>query len=185
MKLKNILSSIGSLLFASTAQPANISEMPKSIYDYSFVTLAGDTVSMSDFKGKKILIVNVASKCGFTPQYKELQAVHEKYSDNVVVLGFPCNQFGEQEPGNAEQIEQFCEVNFGVTFTLSEKIDVRGENQTPLYTWLTNKELNGVKSSSVKWNFQKYFIDEKGNLIDVFGSTTKPDSPKIINLIEG
>ena len=126
-----------------------------------------------------MLFVNVASKCGFTKQYNELQTLSVKYSDELVVIGSPCNQFGNQEPGGASEIQEFCELNFGVTFLLTEKIDVKGSKQHPLYKWLTSKDLNGKKSSQVKWNFQKYLVDDKGQLIDYYMSTTQPTSTKI------
>ncbi|MCB0738906.1 MAG: glutathione peroxidase [Bacteroidetes bacterium] len=185
MKWNKLFASIGSLLAtAATAQNIETDKMAKSIYDYEFINIAGDTVSLSTYKGKKILIVNVASECGFTPQYKELQEVHNKYKDSLVVLGFPCNQFGAQEPGTEKEIAKFCEVNFGVTFTLTEKIEVRGNNQHPIYTWLTSKALNGVEDTKVMWNFQKYLIGTNGEYLGSFASTVKPDSDKIIDLIE-
>ncbi|WP_339654100.1 glutathione peroxidase [uncultured Maribacter sp.] len=150
-----------------------------SIYEIEISALDGRPVSLSQHKGKHILFVNVASECGFTKQYKELQALSDKYKEELVVIGSPCNQFGKQEPGDASQIQTFCERNFGVTFLLTEKIDVKGSKQHPLYKWLTSKDLNGEKSSSVKWNFQKYLVDEKGNLIDHYFSITKPMSSKI------
>ncbi|AFL81598.1 glutathione peroxidase [Aequorivita sublithincola DSM 14238] len=150
-----------------------------SIYDIAINGLDGKPISLKTFRGKKILFVNVASECGFTNQYKELQSLSDTYADKLVVIGSPCNQFGKQEPGNASQIQEFCELNFGVTFLLTEKIAVKGSNQHPLYEWLTSKKLNGKKSSSVKWNFQKYLVDEKGNLIDYYFSITKPMSSKI------
>lgn len=151
----------------------------ESIYDIPINSLKGQPISLSEFEGKKILFVNVASECGFTKQYKDLQALSDKFQDQLVVIGCPCNQFGKQEPGDASQIQEFCELNFGVKFLLTEKIDVKGSKQHPLYKWLTTKQLNNKKSSSVKWNFQKYLIDEKGNLIDYYFSITKPLSSKI------
>jgi len=151
----------------------------QSIYSIEIKTINGKSISLSEFEGKKILIVNVASECGFTKQYKALQALSDNYKEGLVVIGLPCNQFGKQEPGEASQIQEFCELNFGVTFLLTEKIDVNGSKQHPLYKWLTSKELNGKKSSSVKWNFQKYLVDEKGNLVDYYFSFTKPISSKI------
>ena len=155
----------------------------KSIYDIEISSLDGKKIDLSSFKGKNILFVNVASECGFTPQYKDLQKLHELYSDNLVVIGVPCNQFGGQEPGNAEAIESFCQINYGVEFLITEKIEVKGANQHPLYQWLTKKELNGKSSSSVKWNFQKYLIDKEGHFIDYFYSITKPMSNKITSKI--
>ncbi|WP_152286372.1 glutathione peroxidase [Flavicella marina] len=151
------------------------------IYDISINTLQGKPISLKDFKGKKILFVNVASKCGFTPQYKGLEDLYQQYKDKLMVIGVPCNQFGGQEPGNSIEIESFCEINYGVTFLITEKIEVKGNNQHPLYQWLTDKSKNGKKSSSVKWNFQKYLIDENGAYIDYYFSTTKPTSTKILN----
>jgi len=151
----------------------------QSVYNIEIKNINGNPVSLSEYKGKKLLFVNVASECGFTKQYKELQTLSDTYKNSLVVIGLPCNQFGNQEPGNASQIQKFCEVNFGVTFLITEKIDVKGSKQHSLYKWLTSKELNGKKSSSVKWNFQKYLVDEKGNLIDYYFSITKPMNSKI------
>lgn len=152
---------------------------PQSIYDISIKSLQGQVVNFSKFKGKKILVVNVASKCGFTPQYKELQELHETYKDQLVIVGVPCNQFGKQEPGTSEDINTFCQVNYGVDFLITEKIDVKGSAQHPLYCWLTKKAFNGRKDSTVRWNFQKYLIDENGELLDYFYSITKPTNTRI------
>ncbi len=152
----------------------------KSIYDISINTLQGKTVDLSSYKGKFIVIVNVASKCGFTPQYKELQKLQDTYKDKLQVIGVPCNQFGNQEPGDAQTIESFCELNYGVDFLITEKVAVKGVNQHPLYQWLTQKINNGVTDTSVKWNFQKYLISPEGTLIDYYYSATKPMSTKIV-----
>ena len=151
----------------------------KSIYDIEINSLQGKPINLSLFKGKKILFVNVASKCGFTPQYKELQKLHNLYEESLVVIGVPCNQFGKQEPGNSSDINEFCQVNYGVSFLITEKISVKGNEQHPLYSWLTKKNENGRKNSSVKWNFQKYLINEDGELIDYYYSITSPTSSKI------
>lgn len=151
----------------------------KSLYNIEINSISGDKINLADYKGKKILFVNVASECGFTPQYEGLQELYELYKDKLMIIGVPSNQFGGQEPGTAEQIQSFCKLNFGVTFLITEKVDVKGKNQHPLYTWLTKKENNGIKSSSVKWNFQKYLVDENGDLIDYYFSLTKPMSKKI------
>jgi glutathione peroxidase len=151
----------------------------KSIYDIEINSLQGKPINLSLFKGKKILFVNVASKCGFTPQYKELQKLHNLYEESLVVIGVPCNQFGKQEPGNSTEINEFCQVNYGVSFLITEKISVKGNEQHPLYSWLTKKNKNGRKNSSVKWNFQKYLINEDGELIDYYYSITSPTSSKI------
>lgn len=156
-----------------------LTELP-SIHDFSFKTISGEIKTLGDFKGKKLLIVNTASKCGFTPQFEGLQKLHELHGDKLIIIGFPCNQFAGQEPGTHDEIQDFCSVNYGVSFLMTEKIDVKGEMQHPIYQWLTSKDKNGVKNSSVKWNFQKYLLDEKGRFIDVFYSITKPMSDKII-----
>lgn len=150
-----------------------------SLYDISINALDGKPIDLSSFKGKNILFVNVASECGFTNQYKDLQKLSDTYPEGLVVIGSPCNQFGKQEPGDASQIQTFCERNFGVTFLLTEKINVKGSNQHPLYQWLTNKDLNGTKNSGVKWNFQKYLVNNNGKLIDYYFSITNPMSSKI------
>lgn len=155
-----------------------------NLYDIKINNLQGKPINLGDFHGKHILFVNVASKCGFTPQYKELEELHQEYKDKLVVIGVPCNQFGKQEPGTSDEIQEFCEVNYGVSFLITEKIDVKGVNQHPLYSWLTKKENNGRKSSSVKWNFQKYLVSPKGNLIDYYFSITKPKSSKILKYLK-
>ncbi len=164
---------------AKLALPNSTEMKTESIYDIDINSLDGKAISLSEFKGKKILFVNVASKCGFTKQYKELQTLSDTYSEKLVVIGSPCNQFGGQEPGDASEIQGFCELNYGVTFLLTEKINVKGSNQHPLYNWLTQKQINGKKGSSVKWNFQKYLVDENGQLIDYYFSITSPLSSKI------
>jgi len=154
-----------------------------SIYTIGLTSISGEQINLSDYKGKKILFVNVASKCGFTDQYDGLQKLYDTYKDKLVIIGLPCNQFGEQEPGNTSEIQSFCRLNYGVEFPLTEKIHVKGEQQHPLYSWLTEKTKNGRMDSSVKWNFQKYLIDENGRLVDVFYSITKPMSTKITKLV--
>ena len=167
-----------SILFNSCAQTETKVEA-KNLYDITINSLEGDAIDLNDFKGKFILFVNVASECGFTPQYKELQELHNKYKNQLIVIGVPCNQFGKQEPGNATEIKSFCQKNYGVEFLITEKIDVKGESQHPLYSWLTLKENNGNKGSTVKWNFQKYLVGKDGKLIDFFYSVTSPTSEKI------
>ena len=150
-----------------------------TIHQYKVTSISGDTIDLNTYAGKYMLLVNVASKCGFTKQYKALQKLSDTYPESLVIIGFPCNQFGGQEPGNEDQILDFCEMRFGVTFPLTEKIMVKGVHQHPIYQWLTRKSLNGKKNSSVHWNFQKYLIDPKGNLVDVFYSITSPLSKRI------
>lgn len=168
----------------STNDKAVVNAASKPIYDIQINSLQGKPIDLSQFKGKKILFVNVASKCGYTPQYRELQELHETYKKNVVVIGVPCNQFGKQEPGNAEDIQDFCEVNYGVSFLITEKLNVKGSEQHSLYEWLSKKALNGKKNSVVKWNFQKYLVDENGEFIDFFYSITKPMNPRITSYLK-
>jgi len=185
MKIIGIISIMITLfLMPFTKQNQEVMNTNASIYDISINSITGEPIDLADFKGKKILIVNTASECGFTGQYEDLEKLYKTYKDKLVVIGVPCNQFGGQEPGTLIEIQSFCEVNYGVTFLLTEKVDVKGDNQHPLYKWLTNKELNGVKKSSVKWNFQKYLIDEHGNYIDYFYSMTKPMSSKITKYVK-
>lgn len=162
-----------------TEQKTNTT-MKENIYSIALTDIKGEKIDLAAFKGKKILFVNVASECGFTSQYEGLQALHTAHKDKLVIIGLPCNQFGGQEPGSAEEIGAFCQKNFGVDFLMTEKIEVKGDGQHPLYEWLTAKEKNGVKSSAVKWNFQKYLVDEEGNLVDVFMSSVKPMSNTIV-----
>lgn len=157
----------------------------KSFYDLNIISLDGDdSLNFNQYKGKKVLCVNVASKCGYTYQYEGLQKLHEKYKDDLVIIGFPCNQFMGQEPGGAEEIESFCQKNYGVSFQMTEKIDVKGSNQHPVYQWLTQKENNGKDNYKVGWNFNKFLIDENGNLMEHFGSRTKPMDDELVKLIE-
>jgi glutathione peroxidase len=175
-----LFSALGIILSSSTSKTSDIPATP-NLYEISINSLMGEPINLSDFKGKKILFVNVASKCGYTPQYKDLQALSEKYKDQLVVIGVPCNQFGGQEPGEKEEIAAFCEKNYGVSFLMTEKVDVIGDNQHPLYTWLTQKEQNSIEDSSVKWNFQKYLIDENGQYLNLFASGVKPLDKAIIS----
>jgi glutathione peroxidase len=161
----------------------NTNIFAQSLYDISINNIDGEKMELSKFKGKYILFVNVASKCGFTRQYADLERLFQEYGDELVVVGLPCNQFGGQEPGQAKEIKQFCKENYGVTFPISEKINVKGENIHPLYSWLTTKDKNGNINSNVKWNFQKYLVGKKGELINFFYSTTSPLSKKIISEI--
>jgi len=154
-----------------------------NLYSIEIASLDGDEVDLKEFKGKKILFVNVASKCGFTSQYKGLQSLHKKYENKLVVVGVPCNQFGGQEPGTPGEIQSFCQKNYGVEFLMTEKIKVKGSDQHPLYQFLTKKENNGIQNSSVRWNFHKFLIDEEGKLIKSFSSVTKPLSSELTGLL--
>ena len=149
-------------------------------YDFKVKTLEGADFDFSSLKGKKVMVVNTASKCGYTPQYKDLEEVYERYRGNLVIIGFPANNFANQEPGSATDIRKFCTDNYGVTFPMMEKISVKGDDMHPLYKWLTSKDRNGVMDSEVKWNFQKYLIDENGKLVDVILTKEKPSSEKVI-----
>lgn len=147
-----------------------------SIYDFKAVRNNGTELDLADFKGKVLMIVNTASKCGFTPQYKGLEALYQKYKDQgLVILGFPCDQFAHQEPGDDAQIAQFCEINFGVTFPLMKKIDVNGDNADPVFKFLKSKT-RGLLGSSVKWNFTKFLISRDGSRIERFAPVTTPES---------
>ena len=163
---------------------STLSQAKESFYDIKLNDINGKQIDLKLFEDKYILFVNVASKCGFTSQYTDLEKLHQQYQNDLVVIGLPCNQFGGQEPGNAEEIKNFCSSNYGVTFIISEKIEVKGEGMHPLYQWLTQKELNGKTSSTVKWNFQKYVVDKNGELLNYFYSMTGPLSNKITSLIE-
>lgn len=156
-----------------------------NFYDLSIKSLDGKSdIKMSDYKGKYVVVVNTASECGYTPQYKDLQDFHLKYADSqVVVIGCPCNQFGGQEPGSPEEIGSFCQKNYGVTFTLTEKIDVKGPSQHPLYQWLTQKSKNGAGDFEVKWNFNKFIVSPEGKLLQYFSSTVKPTDKDFLTAI--
>jgi len=158
--------------------------VPSRIYDYKVDGLEGGTIDFSQFKGKKILIVNTASKCGFTPQYADLEKLYESHKDKLVIVGFPANNFMWQEPGTNTEIAAFCQKNYGVHFPMAAKISVKGKNMAPIYQWLTNKDYNHYQNSSVKWNFQKYLIDEKGNLVAIFPPSTNPMSEEVIKAVE-
>ncbi|MGC4129869.1 MAG: glutathione peroxidase [Bergeyella sp.] len=158
--------------------------MGKTIYDYKVESLDCGEINFADFKGKKILIVNTASECGFTPQYADLEKLHETYKDKLVIVGFPANNFGGQEPGSNEEIGAFCQKNYGVTFPMAAKVSVKGDDTAPIFKFLTEKELNGVKNSTILWNFTKFLIDENGKLIDSFASTTKPTDEAIVKYLK-
>ncbi|MEK9612706.1 MAG: glutathione peroxidase [Flavobacteriaceae bacterium] len=156
-----------------------------SVHQFTVQNLEGDSFELSSLSGKKVMIVNTASKCGLTPQYKKLQALYEKYgNDDFVIIGFPANNFLSQEPGTNEEIAVFCERNYGVTFPMMSKISVKGKNQHPVYAFLTQKSKNGLLDSSVSWNFQKYLINPDGTLAKVISPRTQPDDPSVIAWIE-
>ena len=158
----------------------------KTLYDFKVTDIEGKEFDMTQLKGKKVMIVNTASECGFTPQYKELEMLYEKYKDkNFVIIGFPANNFGGQEPGTNTEIKSFCSKNYGVTFQMMSKISVIGDDIAPIYNWLQNKSENGVNDGTVKWNFHKFLIDENGKWIRSVGSKTKPMNDEITQWIEG
>ncbi|PWN71658.1 glutathione peroxidase [Chryseobacterium phosphatilyticum] len=191
--MKNIflmLLSFIAFLQSCTNQKSEISKaktkelMGKTIYDFKVESLDGKEINFADYKGKKILIVNTASECGFTPQYADLEKVYEQYKDKLVIVGFPANNFGGQEPGTNTEIGAFCQKNYGVTFPLAAKVSVKGDDTAPIFKYLTEQELNGVKNTTILWNFTKFLIDENGKLIDTFVSTTKPTDEAITKYLK-
>lgn len=173
-------------LFLVLSIAFSFSALSQSIYDYKVKTLSGETLDFSSLKGKKIMIVNTASKCGYTSQYEQLEAIYKKYkSKGFVVIGFPSNDFMKQEPGTNEEIAEFCQKNYGVTFPMMDKISVKGKEIAPIYSFLTTKSMNKLEDNEVKWNFQKYLINEKGQLVRVVKSGVSPNDESIINWIEG
>ena len=178
--MKTFVLMMVSLLFAVSLEAQN-----KSFYDFAVKTIDGKEFSLSSLKGKKVLVVNVASKCGLTPQYAQLEKLYEKYKEkDFVIIGFPANNFMGQEPGSNEEIAQFCSLNYGVTFPMMAKISVKGKEIAPLYQWLTEKKLNGKEDASVQWNFQKFMIDENGNWVGFASPKESPFSEKIVTWIE-
>lgn len=158
----------------------------QNIYQFKVTDLYGAPFDFATLKGKKIMIVNTASKCGLTPQYKDLEALYKEYSSKgFVIVGFPANNFLSQEPGTKEEIASFCQKNYGVTFPMMDKVSVKGEDMCPIYQFLTQKAKNGLKDSEVEWNFQKYLLDEKGELVDVISPRTSPKDEKIIKWLKG
>lgn len=179
--MKFLLPSFVLLLFF-TASLENSNTMQKnSIHQFTVTSLTGGTIDFSDFKGKKILVVNTASKCGFTPQYEGLEELYNKHKDELVVVGFPANNFGGQAPGTNSEIKAFCEQNYGVSFPMGAKVSVVGEEIAPIFQWLTSKEKNGVMDVEIKWNFTKFLLDENGQLIASFESKITPQSEDILS----
>ncbi|MDA8849675.1 glutathione peroxidase [Flavobacteriaceae bacterium] len=173
------------IFMIATLSVKSQNEQDTSIYQFKVENLEGEEFDFNDLKGKKIMVVNTASKCGLTPQYKKLQALYEKYqNDNFIIVGFPANNFLFQEPGTDEEIAVFCEKNYGVTFPMMSKISVKGSSMHPLYAFLTQKIKNGILNSSVSWNFQKYLINTNGELAKVISPRTQPDDPSVISWIE-
>lgn len=156
----------------------------QSIFSFKIESLYGDTIDFSSYKGKKILIVNVASECGYTSQYQQLQELSEIYADQLVVVGIPCNDFGNQEPGSNEDIAQFCSKNYQIGFPISVKVKIKGDEIHPIYHWLTHKSYNGVMDAEVRWNFTKFLLDEEGKLIATFPSSVSPLDDKILHWLQ-
>jgi glutathione peroxidase len=156
----------------------------ESLYEIKINASNGTRMDLENYRGKYILFVNVASKCGFTPQYKELEELYQKYKEILVIIGLPCNQFGNQEPGTNKEISSFCEINYDITFPITEKLEVKGKDTHEIYKWLTQASRNGSTSSKVRWNFQKYLINKEGYLLDFFYSTTSPSSKKILKYLK-
>ena len=176
---------LGTACTSQSSIPADVLAAQASIsfYDLTVEDIDGGLLKMADFKGKHVLCVNVASRCGYTPQYEDLQALFEKYQDKLVIIGFPCNQFMGQEPGEDAVIKSFCQKNYGVSFPLTTKIDVKGSNQHPVYQWLTNQEVDGESRHSVKWNFHKFLVNPEGKLVGVYPSKVNPMSEEITSVI--
>ena len=171
---------LATLLFVMTS----LLGTAQSIHSFKVKGIDGKQIDFASFKGKKILVVNTASKCGYTPQYEALEKVYKQYKDKLVIIGFPCNQFGGQEPGTNEEIASFCQKNYGVTFPLADKIDVKGSNTAPIYQWLTQKAKNGLVDATISWNFNKFLLDENGKMIAYFPSNIKPDSEDILSRLK-
>jgi len=179
--MKKILFSLFSLIISTNLLFAQM----QTLHSFKVKDIDGKEYNFANLKGKKVMIVNTASECGYTPQYKQLQELYELYKNkNFVIIGFPCNQFGGQEPGSSTEIKTFCSKNYGVTFPMMEKVDVRGKNESLVFAWLTTKELNGVTGAEVLWNFNKFLIDENGKLVEHLGSSTTPLDDKILNWLK-
>lgn len=182
-----MISIFGISLFGKNLKAQNISESEllksANVYKYSVKNISNEDVNLKSYEGKVLLIVNVASKCGFTPQYEGLEKIYKKYkSEGFEILAFPCNDFGKQEPGTNEEIQSFCSINFGVTFQLFDKISVKGDDKAELYKMLTDNPVTG--KSKISWNFEKFLIDKNGNVVNHFKSKTKPESDKLIAVVE-
>ncbi len=184
LKYMSILSMFGMMFSCGVKKKPEAAQSKTSFYELKTTSLSGEPIHFSDFKGKKVMVVNTASECGFTPQYEGLENLHQKHGEDLVIIGFPANDFLGQEPGNNEEIAAFCQKNYGVSFLMSEKMSVKGDNKHPVFQWLTDKNLNGWNSRAPKWNFYKYLVDESGELLAVFPSRTKPEDKKITSMIE-
>ncbi len=181
--MKNILTALTMIIMTMGTFAQG---QPKSFYDFKMKTIDGKEFDFAQLKGKKVLIVNTASECGYTPQYEDLEKLYKQFGgDKFVILGFPANNFGGQEPGKDAEIKTFCSKTYGVTFPMFSKVSVKGDDEALLYKWLTHKDLNGVSDAVVKWNFNKFLIDEKGKWTAYYPSATKPMDEVITNWIKG
>nr|WP_163517860.1 glutathione peroxidase [Gelidibacter japonicus] len=178
--MKNILVVFTLLFSINLISQTPVAMQNNSIHQFKVEALSGGEIDFSDFKGKKILIVNTASKCGYTPQYEGLEALYNEHKDNLVVVGFPANNFGAQEPGSNDEISAFCEQNYGVSFPMAAKVSVKGQDIAPIFDWLTSKTENGSMDVTIKWNFTKFLLDENGQLTASFESKVKPESEEIL-----
>ncbi len=176
------ISFLGFVFFCSFLTQNNM--QTNSIHQFKVESLSGETIDFSDFKGKKILVVNTASECGYTPQYEGLEKLYTQHQDQLVIVGFPANNFGGQEPGSNAEIKSFCEKNYGVTFPMAAKVSVKGKDIAPIFRWLTSKEENGEMDVEIKWNFTKFLLDENGRLIASYESAVKPMSEEILHAIQ-
>ena len=181
MKMKHLSTILSVILLTGMVMNA---QSEKNLHDFKVEDIYGDTFNLADLKGKKVLVVNTASKCGLTPQFEGLQALYEQYGgDDFTIIGFPANNFANQEPGTNEEIVEFCTANYGVSFPMMSKISVKGDDMHPLYQWLTQKSVNGKFDAEVSWNFQKFMIDEEGKLVDFAAPRDTPDSEKIVSWV--
>jgi glutathione peroxidase len=184
--MKIILNTLAATLLLSLVVLLPAQAQKTSFHSFKTETIDGKPFDLASLKGKKVLVVNTASKCGFTPQYADLQALWQKYGgEHFVIIGFPANNFLSQEPGSNAEIKQFCTSQYEVTFPMMHKISVKGKDIDPIYKWLTTKDLNGKMDAGVSWNFQKFMIDENGNLVDMVPPSSKPNCDKIVNWITG
>ncbi|MFC4231175.1 glutathione peroxidase [Parasediminibacterium paludis] len=177
--MKYFLTLTAIVMLSAFTMPANT-----SIHSFKVKSIDGGVIDFSKYKGKKILIVNVASQCGFTRQYEGLQKLYEAHKDKLVIVGFPANNFGSQEPGSDGEILQFCKARFGVTFPMASKISVKGDDTAPIYKWLTSKNENGVLDATIGWNFNKFLLDENGKMLAYFPSNIEPDSEEIVKRLK-
>lgn len=186
MRNKIIILAVALFGCGQTSNTPETGQLPMNFHQLKAVDIHGETYDMAQLAGHKVLVVNTASECGYTPQYEQLQELYDRYKDKgLVVIGFPSNDFGSQEPGDEEAIATFCKKYYGITFPMMSKVHTKGEGQSPVYAWLTQEKLNGVMDSEVKWNFQKYLIDEEGRLVDMLPSAVEPFDPRILQWLGG